>query len=202
MHQTNFSLRVAAKFFLRKFVVLGLDRKSRKEMSTKYVEPIRQTIFSRSLRLLPLPRQVGIVEALTAFVSEFPDLLPLDDQHLLAWISELLKMANVADREMEDSKLDGRAVDKDGFIFTASDSGLSRPSDHATSLFFRRNCVLKSDTRLVFLPGELPAAVELRSVTIVFLHTVIKAHLQHFFEAESSSAIGKSRVFAPPPLRD
>lgn len=151
---------------------------------------MRQTVFPRSLRLLPLPHQVGIVDALTTILKEFPDFLPLEDQHLLASISELLKMANVADREMDDSKLDGRAVDKDGFVFLSNDPVLGKQTDHATSLFFRRSCVFNSNSKLMFLPGELPTSVELRSMTIVFLHAVLKIHQKQFFEADSSSAIG------------
>lgn len=77
---------------------------------------IRRTVFSRSLRLLSLPQQVSVVEGLAVIVKSIPGLIPLSDQHLLAFLSELLKMLSVADGEMVDKNFKTTIVDKNGFV--------------------------------------------------------------------------------------
>jgi hypothetical protein len=157
-------------------------------LAKRHSELIRQVLFSKSLRFLPLPQQVGLLEGLCAMLSLFPKIIPLEDQHLLACLSELLKMSSVADKDMEDSKLEGRTVDKDGFI-----GGIDgpRPSLHSFSIFFRRSCVVSVSGKLLIIPQELPPPVQLRVSSVRLLHIVINAHENSFFEAENSTSIGE-----------
>lgn len=57
---------------------------------------IRRLIFSRSLRVLPLQEKIGSIEALAVLIDRIPELISITDQHLLAFLSELLKMASIA----------------------------------------------------------------------------------------------------------
>lgn len=157
------------------------------DLAKKHKDLIRQVLFSKSLRFLPLPQQVGLLEGLCTIISLFPKTIPLEDQHLLACLSELLKMSSVADRDMEDSKLDGRTVDKDGFV---GGHDTLKADHHCFAIFFRRSCAINlADARFI-IPRELPAPVQLRVSAVRLLHIVIKAHESAFFEAETSTAIG------------
>jgi hypothetical protein len=49
---------------------------------------------------MPLPQQVGAVEALAVIINEFPGFLSIKDQHFLSFLSELLKMCSVSDGEV------------------------------------------------------------------------------------------------------
>lgn len=167
-----------------------------KEFASSNLSLIRRVLFSRSLKLLPLPQQVGVVEGLAVIIKEMPGVFPLSDQHLLAFLSELLKMSSVADGEMSDSSLKDFVVDKNGFAvssrsqYTHSESS-SRPT-HASALFFRRECVLGVGGYKVVVPAELPVGVQLRVSSISLLHAVIKGYSDSFFDAETASPIGKS----------
>jgi hypothetical protein len=66
----------------------------------KFGSTLRKLVFSRSLRILPLPQQVGAIEALAVILNEFPGFLSITDQHFLSFLSELLKMCSVADGEV------------------------------------------------------------------------------------------------------
>jgi len=164
----------------------------REDGSTRFTEQfslIRRVLFSRSLRLLPLVQQIGAVECLSVLVQQVPSLLPLTDQHLLAFLSELLKMCSVADGEMTDPSLIDCVVDKNGYVGGSSSSTSSYPK-HASALFFRRACVFTVDGVSVHVPEELPAGVQLRVSAIVLLHSVICSYSDLFFDAEISTPIG------------
>jgi hypothetical protein len=152
---------------------------------------LRKVLFSRSLRLLPLNQQVGVVEGLSVFVQKVPELFDLKDQHLLAFLSELLKMSSVADGEMTDNGLEDCVVDKNGFTDSLKDTNTSFPT-HSSSLFFRRLCVMQVDGRHIVVPEELPTGIQLRVSTISLLHAVIRGHSEAFFDAEVSTPVGKS----------
>ena len=157
---------------------------------------IRRVIFSRSLRLLPLAEQVGAVEALAFIVKEARDVLPLSDQHLLAFLSELLKMSSVADGEMTDSALAVYVVDKNGNALAgkkpSASNGLrsERCPSHASAIFFRRECILELEKNKFVIPEELPHGIQLRVSSISLLHSVIIGHPNAFFDAEVSTPIG------------
>ena len=160
---------------------------------------IRRVLFSRSLRLLPLKEQVGAVEALTVLVDRVPTLIPLEDQHLLAFLSELLKMASVADGEMADNNLIGSVVDKNGFVVPESRNTTTNnstqdvdPTLRPSSLFLRRNCILTIGSQKLLVGEELPSGIQLRVSSIQLLRSIIRGYPDSFFDAESSTPVGKS----------
>lgn len=77
-----------------------MSESSAKGLVEKFDTTLRKLVFSRSLRILPLPQQVGAVEALIVIVNEFPGFLSIKDQHFLSFMSELLKMCSVSDGEV------------------------------------------------------------------------------------------------------
>ena len=161
---------------------------------------IKRVLFSRSLRLLPLPEQVGAVEALATVVDQLPTLIPLKDQHLLAFLSELLKMSSVADGEMADPNLVGSVVDKNGYAIPSlasaaatKEASVQLHEKPASSIFLRRDCILTSNASKYFIPQESPNGVQLRFSAIRLLRAVIRGHSDPFFDAESSTPIGTNR---------
>lgn len=166
----------------------------------KHLSLLRRVLFSRSLRLLPLPEQVGVVEALAVLTDQLPDLIPLDDQHLLAFLSELLKMSSVADGEMTDSNLAGSVVDRNGFVVPSSDGPVTNDSEtsavsfRASSLFLRRECVVVVQEGRVVVGAELPLGVQLRVSTIALLRSVIRGHPDTFFDSDTSTPVGTYNV--------
>jgi transformation/transcription domain-associated protein len=158
------------------------------------VSLLRRVIFSRSLRLLPLVEQVGAVEALSFVMKEANSVFPLSDQHLLAFLSELLKMCSVADGEMSDAALAGYVVDKNGYAMTAkkpNTPNADRHPSHASTIFFRRECILKIGDWNFIVPEELPHGVQIRVSSISLLRSVITGHADAFFDAAVSTPIGK-----------
>jgi len=177
------------------------------EALKEHMTLIKRVLLTRSLRLLPLPEQVGAVEALAMIVHHLPDLIPLNDQHLLAFLSELLKMSSVADGAMTDPNLIGSVVDKNGFAIPVHDSSqvasaetsLKNHEKLASTLFLRRDSIVFIGSSKFFVPGEASNGVQLRASTIRLLHAVIKRHPDPFFDAESSTPVGKrASAFASP----
>lgn len=191
LDQIAFNIVLSGRFatrFLLKTIASSSTETAVYDLAKRHSDLIRQVLFSKSLRFLPLPQQVGLLEGLCVMISLFSKNIPLEDQHLLACLSELLKMSSVADKDMEDTKLEGRTVDKDGYI-----GGLDgpRPTHHSFSIFFRRSCVVSVSDSLLVIPEELPPPVQLRVSAVRLLHIVINAHENSFFEAESSTSIGE-----------
>jgi len=190
--------RFAARFLFMKYVIPP-SSPDPKEFVTSHLSLIRRVLFSRSLKLLPLPQQVGVVEGLAVIIQETPDVFPLSDQHLLAFLSELLKMSSVADGEMSDPSLKDFVVDKNGYTVSSQSQYVTGESDsssyptHASALFYRRECVLEVDDSKVVVPQELPAGVQLRVSSISLLHAVIRGYSDEFFDAETASPIGNIR---------
>ena len=166
----------------------------------KQIVLIRRVLFSRSLRLLPLREQVGAVEALTVLVDRVPNLIPLEDQHLLAFLSELLKMASVADGEMKDNNLIGSVVDKNGFVLPEhrhhppkNDTKDIDPTLRPSSLFLRRDCIVTIDGQKLLIGEELPCGIQLRVSSIQLLRSIIRGHPDTFFDSDSSTPVGNIR---------
>jgi hypothetical protein len=156
---------------------------------------IRRLLFSRSLRLLPLAEQVGAVEALTFIVEWVPGVLPLSDQNLLAFLSELLKMFSVADGEMSDSNLSGFVVDKNGFVGLPDDrktkDGRNVALQHSSCVFLRRECILKIQESRFVIPEESTAGIQLRISALALFRSVIKRHNSTFFDSENATNVGE-----------
>jgi len=109
--------------------------------------------------LLPLVQQVGLIEGLSVVVQEVPSTLPLTDQHLLSFLSELLKICSVGDGEMTEISMSAYAVDKNGFVNSSAGSNLAYPT-HASALFKHRMFVLSVSGISIVVPEELPAGCQ------------------------------------------
>lgn len=174
--------RFAARFLLSNF--MSDAERMNESLLSNNLSLLRRVLFSRSLRLLPLIHQIGVVEGLAIIVKLYPGILPLSDQHFLAFLSELLKMLSVADGEMTDATLQDHAVDKDGYTTTSAERDRSQFPSHSFSLFFRRECVMNVHNTKIVIPGELAPGVQLRVSAIVLLHSVICKYNNQFFDAE------------------
>jgi hypothetical protein len=190
-----YSLRFAARYALKAHVFEGMTLKERESKLSSHMSTIKRVLFTRSLRLLPLPEQVAVIEALSTLVDFVPGLLPVADQHLLAFLSEYLKLSSIADGEMADSSIVGYVVDKNGFTGKPSPSKYSYGSKHMTGIFLRRECVarLRGD-KYILIPEELPLGVQLRVSALRLLNTVIRRHADGFFDADSTTPIGTSQL--------
>ena len=192
-------IRFASRYMLKHFMIDVLLPEIAIEALKVHMALIKRVIFSRSLRLLPLPEQVGAVEALAMLVDQLPGLVPLNDQHLLAFLSELLKMSSVADGEMTDPNLIGSVVDKNGYAIPVHDTAhavdkepnVKHNEKAASAVFLRRDSILLVGSSKFFVPGDAPNGVQLRASTIRLLRAVIRGHADHFFDAESSTPVGK-----------
>ena len=183
------------------------DAPTMNDLLKEHITIIKRQLFSRSLRILPLPDQVGIVEALAFIVDKAPALLPITDQHLLAFFSELLKMMAIADGEMASDRAGsvGVAVDKDGHVSSASSSSpysertasasLGRSYSHASAIFLRGEFSIGGHGmhKRVVVPAEPPLGVQLRVTALVLFRSVIRQHTNTFFDADPSTQIGKHR---------
>eukprot|EP00536_Pseudo-nitzschia_multiseries_P000672 jgi/Psemu1/233891/estExt_Genewise1.C_80142 len=204
MASTISLMRAAARFVFEQYFLNTVTKADAKSVLGEHITLIRRVLFSRSLRLLPLQEQVGAVEALAVLVDQVPDLISLEDQHLLAFLSELLKMSSVADGEMTDKEnnLIGGVVDKNGFVLpgteqkyhpTSSDANEIDPSLRPSSLFLRRDCILSIDGYKILIGEELPNGMQLRISSIQLLRSIIRGHPDTFFDAESSTPVGNIR---------
>ena len=202
MASTKQIVRIASRYLLKHYVIDCFPREKSRELFRKHLSLIRRVLFSRSLRLLPLPEQVGAVEALTVVVDQIPEIFPLDDQHLLAFLSELLKMSSVADGDMTDSNLGGSVIDKNGYAVSADkaspskESKVSETSKPSSALFLRRDCIITIPEGKVVIPEELPCGIQLRVSSISLLRSVIRGHPDPFFDAETLTPIGKLRLLS------
>lgn len=196
-------IRLVSRYIIKQYVIDALPKDQYYGRFKSQLTLIKRVLFSRSLRLLPLPEQVGAVEALAVIVDQLPELIPLDDQHLLAFLSELLKMSSVADGEMTDPNLVGSVVDKNGYAVPAHDSSNSANKETKTkhhenpssAIFLRRDCILSLNQSRIYIPRELPSGVQLRVSSINLLRAVIRGHPNPFFDAESSTPIGTFEYF-------
>ena len=165
-----------------------------------HMSSIKRVLFARSLRLLPLPEQVGVFDALAFLIHQFPSLIPISDQHLLAFLSEFLKMSSIADGEMSDSNMIGYVVDKNGFVVSAQDKesivASVQPGNINSSVFLRRECLLRSPVNgsYIVIPGELTNGVQLRVSGLRLFRAVITQHSDAFFDADQATPIGKQDV--------
>jgi hypothetical protein len=145
-----------------------------------------------------LPEQVAAVEALAFIMHEAPSVLTLEDQHLLAFLSEFLKMSSIADGEMTDSNLFGYVVDRNGYAMPSQQVVSNHPGQqsflgHSMSVFLRRECLMRCENGKAFIaiPEELPEGVLLRVSALRLFRSVIKSSTDAFFDSEASTPVGK-----------
>ena len=195
------------RFAIRHTLQKRLAEEKVREFFSSHVTAVKRTLFSRSLRILPLPDQVGIVEGLAFLITCYPDVLPLTDQHLLAFLSELLKMLSIADGIIGDTSnvSIGVAVDRNGCVCKTSLANtelgkvaLEQPSPatpvHGSKVFLRKEmavrCSLKPSSPDIIVPPELPMGVQLRATALALFRAVVVNHPATFFNAESNSPAG------------
>jgi hypothetical protein len=186
--------RFAARFVLTNYFFNVLAEDEIDSLIQRNMSSVRRTLFSKALRLLPLPAQVGIVESLAFLVKSFPKSFSLsEDQHLMSFLSEFLKLASVADGEMTDKALTDCVVDKNGYCISNGKVDSRSPShpSHASAVFLRRVCVIDVETIRLVCPEELPPGIQLRVSGISLLHSVIKSYSDTFFDADAETPLGK-----------
>jgi hypothetical protein len=180
------------------YMVDSLSTKDLKERLSSHMSTIKRFLFARSLRLLPLSEQVGVFDALAFLIQEIPSLVPLSDQHLLAFLSEFLKMSSIGDGEMKDMNVSGHVVDQNGFVVSPQDKSpaASQHSAHTCGIFLRRECAAKSPIAesYVVIPEELPDGVQLRVSGLRVFRAVIRQHVDEFFDADSTTPVGTSQA--------
>lgn len=187
--------RFAVRYAIKLYLIDAMPTKDIEKLMTGHITTIKKFLFARSLRVLPLSEQVGVFDSLAFLIQEIPSLVPLSDQHLLAFLSEFLKMSNIGDGEMKDSNMNGYVVDKNGFVTSAQDresQATSQLSAHTCGIFLRRECAAKSpiEGSYVIIPEELPSGVQLRVSGLRLFRAVIRRHVDEFFDADSATPVG------------
>jgi hypothetical protein len=166
------------------------------------VSSIKRLLFTRSLRLLPLPEQIGIIEALAFVIDCFPDLISISDQQLLGFLSEFLKMGSIVDGEMADTSIVAQFADKNGHA-TSTLSGIPASATlqsnillpQSSGIFLRQECIARLGNKGIYaiIPEELPNGIQLRVSALRMFRSVIRRHADAFFDAESTTPIGNIR---------
>jgi len=188
--------RFAVRYAMKLYMIDSMPTKEIEELLSSHMSTIKRLLFARSLRLLPLPEQVGVFDALAFLIQEIPSLVPLSDQHLLAFLSEFLKMSSIGDGDMKDQNVSGYVVDKNGFVGLAQDwesqQARGHLYDHTCGVFLRRECAAMSPVEgsYIIIPEELPSGVQLRVSGLRLFRAVIRRHVDEFFDADSATPVG------------
>lgn len=191
--------RFAVRHALR---LLSKDNSTNLEsMLSPHVNSLKRLCFPKLLRILPLAQQVAVVDACAFLLDRVPKLITIDDQNLLAFVSELLKMINIADGEFADPAF-GEVVliDKDGLAVDGGggggESALSRATVRASSLLLRRAIILEDATSFggrVRVPAELSMGEQLRVSTILLFRGLIRGFPDDFCDADPQTKVGNIR---------
>ena len=177
---------------------------SMEKMLSENSSLIKRMLMSRSVRTLPLPEQVAVVDGLAFIVQEAPSLILLTDQRILETMSDLLKMAAVADGVIQAKNQDpfskGIYIDRNGYaVAICDDVEISNKMTtstvtHASSIFLRKDHILNEQVTggigKIFVPAELPLGVQLRLSSLLLFRAVIRRHADTFFDAASTTPIG------------
>ena len=196
INSTKNILRFGSRHCLQQYaLVTGCNLE---DLLIESVPVIRKALFSRSLRTLPLPEQVAVIQALAFIIDRAPSLFPLMDQDVLALLSELLKMTAIADGVMAAKEGENfPLVDKDGCVACNHLSECTGPlPKHTSAIFFADEYTLRPNETGGFqvdVPPDLPNGVQLRVTTLILFRAVVRRHSDIFFDAPSSNAIGNIR---------
>lgn len=159
----------------------------------------KRLLFSKSLRNLSVPEQIATVETFSFIVKHNPTLLPVSENLVLVFFSELLKMMSVADGEMtSESMANAVIINKDGYnpntearrnsCMISPHSSLS----HASGIFLREEYEFIVDgIGCIVVPTDPPMGIQFRVSSLILFHSVLRAHSDTFFDADPSSSIGK-----------
>lgn len=166
----------------------------------------RLVLSDKSICTLSLPYQVAIVDALAFVVQEAPSIISLSEPRFLDVISELLRMAVVAD-ELVDEKTDlsskGIYVDKNGFVSVSShvrvknsNKGNQGSVTHLSSIFLRTEFIMNKkatgDIGTICVPPELPYGVQLRLSSLYLFKAILHRHEETYFAPQPPKMIEKS----------
>jgi hypothetical protein len=89
---SSMDCRLAARFLFQNYFIEALSKDDAAILIAENLSFIRRLLFSRSLRLIPLPHQVGAVEGLAVLMKLLPESIPLTDNQLLGFLSEVRKL--------------------------------------------------------------------------------------------------------------
>ena len=142
---------------------------------------------------------MATIEAFTFIANQDPKLLPLSENLVLVFFSELLKMMSVADGEMTSESISNSVIiNKDGYspkLDKERNSSMINPHSslsHASGIFLRDEYDIKvPGIGSVVIPSELPIGVQFRVSSLILFHRQLLAHRDTFFDADPSSSIGK-----------
>lgn len=175
------------------------DSSSLDKLLADHVHSLKRLLFPKLLRIMPLPNQCAVVDSIAFILDRAPTLIPITDQNLLAFLSELLKMISIADGEFSDPNFGSVVlVDKNGFAVN-NDGEPTRSSDktnvRASELFLRRSVLLDDDSfgGRIQVPAELPLGVQLRVSTLLLFRGLIRGFADEFYNADPQSKIGNIR---------
>lgn len=158
---------------------------------------LKRLIFPKLLRTLPLPNLCAVIDACAFLLDRAPTLIPITDQNLLAFLSELLKMISIADGEFSDPCFGSVSlIDKNGFASNVGDPASRATSDlHTSSVFLRNTMVLQGDLfgGRIQIPRELPLGIQFRVSTLLLMRALIRGHSDEFYDADPQSKIGNIR---------
>ncbi|KAL7534798.1 hypothetical protein ACHAXR_010621, partial [Thalassiosira sp. AJA248-18] len=177
------------------------DSASIDTLLSDHVHSLKRLLFPKLLRTLPLPNQCAAVDACAFILDRAPRLIPIVDQNLLAFLSELLKMISIADGEFSDASFGSVVlIDKNGFAVNnggepTTTSQKNRRNVRASSLFLRKSFVLKDEAfgGRIQVPAELPLGIQLRVSTLLLFRGLIRGFADEFYDADPQSKIGNIR---------
>lgn len=203
---------VSFAFSCRRFVVrhvlrmITRDSASIDTLLSNHVNSLKRLIFPKVLRTLPLPNMCAVVDACAFILDRAPKLIPIADQNLLAFLSELLKMISIADGEFSDPSFGSVVlIDKNGFAFNNGGESTSqnRSGTHASSIFLRKAIVIEDDSfgGRIQIPRELPLGIQLRVSTLLLFRALIRGFADEFYDADPQSKIGNIRPHVSDVLR-
>ncbi len=191
------AVRSALKFIFGHFPV---DDPSSLQCKLKEHESmIKKLLFSKSLRNLSVAEQVATIETFSFIAKYVPALLPLSENLVLVFFSELLKMMSVADGEMTSESISNAIIiNKDGYNPNAEKQRNScmvnthSSLSHATGIYLRDEYnVMTPGIGCIVVPNELPIVIQFRVSSLILFHYVLRAHSDTFFDADPTSSIGK-----------
>jgi len=167
------------------------------ELLIKRTSSIKRLIFARSLRNIPLSDQVATIETFAYIVNKAPTLVPISDNIVIIFLSELLKMMTVADGEMESESISNAVIiNKDGYspVPERTDSTIGKSSylSHATGIYLRDECIMDGEYLCgrILVPAELPLGIQFRVSSLILFRSTINAHTNAFFNADTNTSIG------------
>ncbi|KAL3798859.1 hypothetical protein HJC23_004647 [Cyclotella cryptica] len=189
---TKHFVRFAVRHFLR---IVTHDNPSIEFAIKEYVTSLKRLIFPRILRTSPLPEQVAILESIAFMIERAPLLFSIDDQTVLAFTAELLKMVSVADGDISDTFTSVVLIDKHGFAVSTESPSPPNHGMHTSSVFLNKSFKLQSDLfgGCVVVPEELPLGVQFRVASIYLFRSLIRRFPDHFFDADPKTQIGNLR---------